>query len=95
MRGYDDDYQHGQNVVLGNFELRLPIQKMVSLVFFYDVGRAWDMGIYNNAKGTSDNNEWGTAPGVGIRLNTPIGNLRLDYANGDEGRFHFGFGELF
>ncbi|MCF0247932.1 MAG: BamA/TamA family outer membrane protein [Synergistes sp.] len=95
LRGYDDDYQHGQNVVLGNFELRLPIQKMVSLVFFYDVGRAWDMGIYNNAKGTSDNNEWGTAPGVGIRLNTPIGNLRLDYANGDEGRFHFGFGELF
>ena len=37
----------------------------------------------------------GTAPGFGVRLNTPLGNLRLDYASGDEDRFCFGFGELF
>lgn len=96
LRGYDDDYYRGRNMVLGNFELRIPMQKMFSLVLFYDVGRAWNSGKYRNGQevvyGDSD---WGTAPGIGVRLNTPIGNLRLDYAHGDESRFHFGFGELF
>ncbi|ANZ45072.1 BamA/OMP85 family outer membrane protein [Cloacibacillus porcorum] len=91
LRGYEDDYQHGTNMVLGNFELRIPMQKMLSFVVFYDVGRAWDMGSYRSV----GNDDWGSSPGIGIRLNTPLGNLRLDYADGDEGRFHFGFGELF
>ncbi len=91
LRGYEDDYQHGSNMVLGNFELRIPMQKMLSFVVFYDVGRAWDMGSYSSI----GNDDWGSSPGIGIRLNTPLGNLRLDYADGDEGRFHFGFGELF
>lgn len=91
LRGYDDDYQYGSNVVLGNFELRIPVQKMLSLVAFYDVGRAWDMGSYSSV----GNDDWCDAPGFGIRLNTPLGNLRLDYAEGDESRFHFGFGEMF
>ena len=96
LRGYDDDYYHGRNMVLGNIELRIPIQKMFSLVFFYDIGRAWDSGKMRNGREVIyGDDDWGTSPGVGIRLNTPLGNLRLDYANGDEDRFSFGFGELF
>ena len=96
LRGYDDDYYHGRNMVLGNIELRIPIQKMFSLVFFYDIGRAWDSGkIRNGQEVIYGDDDWGTSPGVGIRLNTPLGNLRLDYANGEEDRFSFGFGELF
>ena len=96
LRGYDDDYYHGRNMVLGNIELRIPVQKMFSLVFFYDIGRAWDSGkIRNGQEVIYGDDDWGTSPGVGIRLNTPLGNLRLDYANGDEDRFSFGFGELF
>lgn len=96
LRGYDDDYYHGRNMVLGNFELRIPIQKMFSLVFFYDIGRAWDSGkTRNNKEVIYGDDDWGDSPGVGIRLNTPLGNLRLDYASGDEDRFSFGFGELF
>ena len=96
LRGYDDDYYHGRNMVLGNIELRIPIQKMFSLVFFYDIGRAWDSGkIRNGQEVIYGDDDCGTSPGVGIRLNTPLGNLRLDYANGDEDRFSFGFGELF
>lgn len=97
LRGYDDDYYHGRNMVLGNFELRIPVQKMFSFVFFYDIGKAWDSGMYysNGEEKVYGSDDWGSAPGVGIRLNTPLGNLRLDYASGDEDRFHFGFGELF
>ncbi|MDO5116528.1 MAG: POTRA domain-containing protein [Synergistaceae bacterium] len=96
LRGYDDDYYRGRNMVLGNFELRIPMEKMFSIVFFYDVGRAWDSGRTRNGRDVVYGDDgWGSSPGVGIRLNTPLGNLRLDYADGDEGRFHFGFGELF
>ena len=83
-------------MVLGNFELRIPMQKMLSFVLFYDVGRAWDSGRSRNGRDVVyGDDDWGSSPGIGIRLNTPLGNLRLDYADGDEGRFHFGFGELF
>ena len=34
--------------------------------------------------------------GAGVRVQTPLGALRLDYGLSDEGsRFHFGFGERF
>ena len=96
LRGYDDDYYHGRNIVLGNVELRVPIQKMFTLVFFYDIGRAWDSGKTRNGREVVyGDDDWGDSPGVGVRLNTPLGNLRLDYASGDEDRFVFGFGELF
>ena len=91
LRGYDDDRYHGEQMLLGNFELRVPMDKNFSLVAFYDIGRAW------RAEGdtASFGSDMGSSPGFGVRVNTPLGNLRLDYATGDEGRFHFGFGELF
>jgi outer membrane protein insertion porin family len=34
--------------------------------------------------------------GIGVRVRTPMGNLRLDFAEGEyENRTHFGFGEMF
>lgn len=90
LRGYRDDYFHGEQMLLGNFELRVPIQKALSLVGFFDVGRAW-----RKDSGVSFGSDIGKAPGIGVRLKTPFGNVRLDYASGDEGRFHFGFGEMF
>ena len=69
LRGYDDDYYHGRNMVLGNIELRIPIQKMFSLVFFYDIGRAWDSGkIRNGQEVIYGDDDWGTSPGVGINI---------------------------
>ena len=91
LRGYDDDRYHGEEMLLGNFELRLPVDKNFTLVGFYDIGRAWR----KNGDTASFGSDMGSSPGFGVRVNTPLGNLRLDYATGDEGRFHFGFGELF
>jgi outer membrane protein insertion porin family len=78
-------------MLLGNFELRVPMDKNFSLVAFYDIGRSWR----KEGDTASFGSEMGSSPGFGVRINTPLGNLRLDYATGDEGRFHFGFGELF
>jgi outer membrane protein insertion porin family len=87
LRGYHSRTFEGSNVILGNFELRVPVQKNFELVGFYDVGNAdndmkWDT-LYDN---------WG----IGVRVKTPMGQIRLDYAmGGDEDRTYFGFGQMF
>jgi len=87
LRGYEDDEFRGDEMVLGNFELRLPVQEALSFVFFYDTGFASDDFSFSDVK---------DSVGFGIRVRTPLGNLRLDVAEGDyETYTHFGFGELF
>ncbi len=87
LRGYNSRSFEGNSMILGNFELRVPVHKNFSLVGFYDVGNA-------------DNDmDWGDLHddyGFGLRVKTPFGNLRLDYAYGeDENKTYFGFGEMF
>ncbi|MDR1732739.1 MAG: BamA/TamA family outer membrane protein [Synergistaceae bacterium] len=87
LRGYHSRTFEGRDILLGNFELRVPVQKNFSLVAFYDVGNA------------GDNMDWGETYdnyGIGLRVKTPFGQIRLDFATGgDEDRTYFGFGELF
>lgn len=91
LRGYEDDQFHGEDMLLGNFEIRIPVEKNFNFVVFYDIGRAW-----RNGGNSSFGSDLGKAPGFGVRVKTPLGNLRLDYASGeDDDRFHFGFGEMF
>jgi len=87
VRGYEDDEFRGEEMVMGNFELRLPVQESLSFVLFYDTGYASDDFSFSDVK---------DSVGFGIRVRTPLGNLRLDVAEGDyETYTHFGFGELF
>ena len=87
LRGYDSRSFEGSNVILGNFELRVPVHKNFTLVGFYDIGNA------------DDTMDWGDLHddyGFGLRVKTPFGNLRLDYAYGeDENKTYFGFGDMF
>ena len=72
---------------LGNFELRFPINQAITLVGFYDIGNA---DYHMDWKNRHDDY------GLGVRVKTPFGNLRFDYAHGDEeNKTHFGFGEMF
>jgi outer membrane protein insertion porin family len=87
LRGYHSRTFEGSNVLLGNFELRVPVQKNFELVGFYDVGNA---GVKMDWSETFDNY------GIGLRVKTPLGQIRLDYAmGGDENRTYFGFGQMF
>jgi outer membrane protein insertion porin family len=92
LRGYEDKRFRGDQMFLFNAELRMPVHKSASLVLFYDIGRVWDTR--QNEK--FDFGDMADAYGVGFRVRTPLGNLRLDFAQGeDESRVHFGFGEMF
>ncbi len=92
LRGYDDDYFRGEEVLLGNFELRIPMEQNLSLVFFYDVGKAWKKSLGESFSFSDLQSD----KGIGLRVKTPIGNLRVDFAQGDdENQTNFGFGEMF
>jgi outer membrane protein insertion porin family len=87
LRGYHSRTFEGSNVLLGNVELRVPVQKSFELVGFYDIG---------NAANEMDWGDFHDNYGVGLRVKTPMGQVRLDYATGgDEGRTYFGFGQMF
>ncbi|MCL2767424.1 MAG: BamA/TamA family outer membrane protein [Synergistaceae bacterium] len=88
LRGYHSRTFEGNSMILANAELRIPIQSIFSIVGFYDIGNAGnDISYFSDLKSNY---------GFGVRVNTPMGNLRLDYAmGGDENRFYFSFGEMF
>lgn len=90
LRGFKDDEFEGSEMFLANLELRVPMEKTFSLALFYDAGNAWKDE--TNFDLSDLENSWG----IGVRVRTPLGNIRLDIAEGaDETRTHFGFGELF
>ena len=87
LRGYNSRSFEGSNMYLGNFELRVPVSSAVSLVGFYDIGNADEKFDWTN---------YHDDYGIGVRVKTPFGNLRVDYAKSeDENRTYFGFGEMF
>ena len=92
VRGFKDDRYEGDEMFLANVELRVPFEKNFSFVVFYDTGMAWDKD-----RGESFSfSELKGAYGIGVRVKTPLGNIRVDVANGDnETETQFGFGELF
>ncbi|HEX5631802.1 MAG TPA: BamA/TamA family outer membrane protein [Gemmatimonadales bacterium] len=67
----------GNTLVVGNVELRLPSPILGStfrFAAFVDVGSVWQRGEENSAI------NFRVTPGVGVRLQTPVGPFRLDLA---------------
>ena len=92
LRGYRDDQFRGNSMLRGTAEYRFPIQKKVQGVVFYDIGYAWD-------KRDQDAFDFGlmeSGYGVGLRVNSPLGPIKLDWGKGKQrSRFHFSFGGQF
>lgn len=108
LRGYEEDEFYGTEMFLANFELRIPIEQAFGLVFFYDAGNAWGdsdplidqlyrtVGRGERRSSSFDLSDLHDSYGIGVRVRTPLGNLRIDLAEGEyETYTHFGFGELF
>jgi outer membrane protein insertion porin family len=82
-------------------EYSIPIIERLRLAFFYDIGAVnSDPFQYSMKDPNTGKFDYNDNYGVGIRLNLPIGPLRLDYGipihhdsfNGGSGRFQFGVG---
>lgn len=92
LRGYEDDQFRGNSMLKATLEYRFPIIKKVQGVLFTDNGYAWD-------KRFEDDFDLGlikNSVGAGLRINSPLGPVKLDYGWGDDGgMFHFSFGGQF
>ena len=94
LRGYEDDEFRGNKMYEATVEYRYPIAKKIQGVVFTDLGNAW--GGVENIPWYHENNKLHYSGGLGFRITTPIGPIRLDYAVGqDGGKFHFSFGGKF
>lgn len=85
----------GDHMLVMNAEFRFPIVEKVQGVVFTDWGTTWDQGESIQLQDLKN------SFGVGVRLDTPLGLLRLDYGLGKDtsdnrkGQFYFGIGQAF
>ncbi|MBD3223824.1 MAG: outer membrane protein assembly factor BamA [Caldithrix sp.] len=84
----------GKSLAEGFIELRYPIMGIVTGTFFLDSGNVWQPSYHHKLQ------DLRYAAGFGIRVNTPIGPVRLDfgwpiYDREKAGQIHINVGEAF
>ncbi len=101
LRGYREDRFWGKKMLLVSIEYRKPIGDAMTGVLFCDYGDAWDQPeeyANVNISGLQQHESFvgNVGVGIGLRVRTPLGHLRLDYGVGSEGgRTHFSMGQAF
>ncbi|MEN6304608.1 MAG: BamA/TamA family outer membrane protein, partial [Armatimonadia bacterium] len=101
LRGYEEDRFRGEKMLLLNVEYRRPLSDRLTAVGFVDVGDAFGGQFPTIVPGFSvpADDQSLTAhvgAGVGLRVVTPIGPIRLDFGWGEDGsQAHFSFGHTF
>jgi len=100
VRGYDEgEVASGQSYIQATAEYRFPLFSFLGGAIFFDFGS--DLGTGDAVPGSPgpDRGKPGTGfgYGAGVRVQTPLGPIRVDYGFSDEGegRLHFGIGERF
>lgn len=79
----------GDSMLIGNLEYTFPVMKNIKGAVFYDIGNVWsDIGDIGK--------DFKSSVGLGVRVKTPIGPVKVDYGYGldydpgdKKGRFHF------
>ncbi len=91
LRGYNYGKFVGEKMVVFNTEYRVNFGSNLQGVAFFDVGRAWDKTEpikFEDLK---------AGAGIGVRIETPIGLMRIDYGISPEegGKTYFSLGQAF
>ena len=92
IRGIESE--KGRYQFVANIENRLKVEENIQFIFFFDAGNVWRN---SDEIGKEDLK---MSYGIGLRADTPIGPMRLDYGwpiNSEEkkGKFYFNVGQMF
>jgi outer membrane protein insertion porin family len=96
VRGYEEGaLGSGRSYVQASLEYRFPVFSVVSGALFVDVGT--DLGTGNRVAEVLNKDGTGYGYGLGVRVQSPLGPIRIDYGINDDGdsRINFGIGERF
>lgn len=100
VRGYrEGDVGSGRSYIQATAEYRFPILSFIGGAAFVDY--ATDLGtgtdVPGNPAGVRNKPGSGFGYGLGLRIQSPLGPIRLDYGLNDQGdsRLHFGIGQRF
>lgn len=100
VRGYDEgDVGSGRSYLQATAEYRFPVFSIISGALFVDA--ATDLGtgdnVPGNPAGVRGKPGSGLGYGVGVRVQSPLGPIRIDWGFNDQGgnNIRFGFGERF
>ncbi|GAX35078.1 BamA/TamA family outer membrane protein [Nodularia sp. NIES-3585] len=96
VRGYEEGaLTSGRSYVQASVEYRFPVFSVVSGALFFDVGS--DLGTTTRPAEVLNKNGSGYGYGLGVRVQSPLGPIRIDYGINDDGdsRINFGIGERF
>ncbi|AFZ25244.1 outer membrane protein/protective antigen OMA87 [Cylindrospermum stagnale PCC 7417] len=96
VRGYEEGgLGSGRSYVQASVEYRFPVFSVVSGALFFDIGS--DLGTSTKTAEVLNKNGSGYGYGLGVRVQSPLGPIRIDYGLNDDGdsRINFGIGERF
>lgn len=100
VRGYGEgDLGNGRSFAQITAEYRFPIVSFLAGTLFFDYGTTLGSqgAVIGRPAEVRQLNGDGFGYGLGVRVQSPVGPIRIDYAINDEGdsRIHFGIGEKF
>jgi outer membrane protein insertion porin family len=100
VRGYGaGELSSSRSFIQATAEYRFPIFSIVGGALFVDFGSdlGTDDGVPGNPGQILDKPGTGLGYGAGVRVQSPLGQIRVDFAINDQGdnRIHFGIGERF
>jgi outer membrane protein insertion porin family len=100
VRGWDEGkIGSGRSFSIFSAEYRFPVFSIVGGVLFFDYGT--DLGsapsVPGNPAGARNKPGSGAGYGIGVRVQSPLGSIRVDYGLASDGgtQFSFGLGEKF
>ncbi len=100
VRGYNEgDMGAGRSFLEGSVEYRFPIISFIGGALFIDAGTDLGTGkdVPGDPAGVRKKPGSGYGYGLGVRIQSPLGPIRIDYGINDTGdnQIHFGIGERF
>lgn len=100
VRGYDEgELGSGRSFLQATAEYRFPIFSVIGGALFLDFGSdlGSGSGVPGDPAGVRGKPGSGFGYGLGVRIDSPLGPIRVDYGINDNGEslFHFGLGERF